>query len=172
MLKVWLHSHVLMVTHALRDSSPTQAVHVQVQADTNTIVFSDNVSSIADQMVALMTRTVNSTHGLSQLEPLVMAKLFCADRLKLQVVHPQEETVLSLQKQVHTDWTRVVAPLLEYKQLFERYGSILVRDNEAHVQALVAKGAELMLADVRAELKEAEKILSSLSTDIPVSVRA
>jgi hypothetical protein len=141
-----------------------------VQADTNAIVFSDSVSTLADQMVALMTRTVTSTHGLSQLEPLVMAKLFCADRPKLQLVHPQEDAVLALQCQVHTDWTRIVAPLLQHKQLFERYSNILVRDNEAYIQAVIAKGSELTLADVRGELNDAEKMLSSLYTDIPVSV--
>lgn len=145
---------------------------VQVHEDTRAIVFSDDVATFPGQIAELLTRAVTATHGLAQVEPLVMGKLFWAEQPKMQSVHPLEPAAAGPRERVHALWTQAVAPLAEYKALFAAFEPLIARDNEAAVRELASKGAELTLADVRGALQEAQRTLAALQTDIPASVRS
>jgi dynein heavy chain, axonemal len=172
---------VAVTVHSTRDVAieraprvrrhPLLTVSLLIHPETLRVVFSDNVEAYPGQMVALMLRGIAASEGLCQLEPLVMTKLYWAYRPKLQSVHPQEEEVLAMMDAVHAAWTRVVRPLLQYESLFRKYEPLLERNNEAHVKALIARGSQLTLAEVQAELVAAEKLLEAIQQDIPASVR-
>lgn len=147
------------------------SVSLTVDPETSRVVFSDDVTLIPGQMVALMLRGISSSEGLGQLEPLVMSKLYWAYRPKLQTVHPQEEEVLAMTRTVQTAWERVVEPLVQYKGLYAKLEPVLQRDNKDHVAVLAEKGEDLTLADVQAELAAAEKMLATVQRDVPTMVR-
>lgn len=72
---------------------------------------------------------------------------------------------------VHGAWSRIVVALRQYRALLAEYQPLLERNNEAYVKELSARGAELTLEDVAAQLAEAEGMLETIKTRIPATVR-
>lgn len=152
-------------------AAPLLAVSLQLSEDQR-VEWSDDVSIVPDQIVSLMQRGVAATHGLSQLEPLVMTKLFWAHKPKLASVMAAEEEVVAAREAVHAAWVRVVGYLEAYRAQFAQFSEVIERNNEAYVKELMARGEELTLADVSGELRRAEEALATIQGSIPAKVWA
>lgn len=150
-------------------SAPLLALSLQL-SEAQQVVWSDDVSIVPDQIVSLLQRGVAATQGLSQLEPLVMTKLYWAHKPKLASVMAAEEEVVAAREEVHAAWARVVGHLEAYRGQFAQYSEVMERNTEAYVKELLARGEELTLVDVKSEIRHAEEVLGAMQTTIPAKV--
>lgn len=150
---------------------PLFAVSLVADASTHAIGYADDVDSIPERVVGVAMRGVQAASGIAQLEPLVMTKLHWSYTPPLHAVHPQEPAVTDTLAEIRALVARAVsAPLATYRALFGKFEAVLARNNETAVLALLAKGPDLTLAEVQAELSAAETQLSAIQRDVPTTV--
>jgi hypothetical protein len=113
---------------------------------------------------------VAACQGLPQLEPLVLTKMTWAYKPKLAGVSLSDPVVLAAAQRVQHSWNTVLDLLKSHRSHFGRFDAILQRDNEAAVNELLGKGADLTLADVQSALIAAEKELADVKHGIPMQV--
>ena len=152
---------------------PLFAVSLTADATTNTIGYATDVDSFPERIAGIVLRGVKAAQGIVQLEPLVMTKLHWSYKPPLHAVHLQEPAVTDTLAEIRALVSAaVVDPLDIYCKQFGKYEAVLKRNNEAAVAALLAKGAELTLAEVQSELSTAEAQLAVMQRDVPASVRS
>jgi dynein heavy chain, axonemal len=132
--------------------------------------YKDDVASLPQRLTDLMLRSVAACQGLPQLEPLVLTKMTWAYKPKLAGVSLSDPVVLAAAQRVQHSWNTVLDLLKSHRSHFGRFDAILQRDNEAAVNELLGKGADLTLADVQSALIAAEKELADVKHGIPMQV--
>ncbi|GAX80571.1 hypothetical protein CEUSTIGMA_g8008.t1 [Chlamydomonas eustigma] len=134
----------------------------------NTFVYSIAAESVVTKLIGVYDHGVRKLQGMPQLEPAIMEALFWAVVPTLNSVHPLEEAVQELKTELTTMLKRALEPFTEYLEQYRKYEPLLVMVPEAYVAVLEAKGDDLSLTEIRAEIKKHASELEALMEALPV----
>ncbi|KAG2439747.1 hypothetical protein HYH02_010624 [Chlamydomonas schloesseri] len=149
---------------------PLLVMDLTTNKEATRFVYSTQIESIVTKVMALFDAAIGRTQGLHTLEPAIMENLFWATAPVLSTVHQQEEIVVRHRELLRAALSAALVPLEEYMAKFEKYVPLLQLNVEGYVAALEAKGEELSLAEVRAEIKRAAADLESLVESVPTGI--
>ena len=130
-------------------------------------VYSIPLDSIVAKLSLVFDHGIKKTQGLQQLEPAVMESLFWAQIPTLNSVHPLEEHVQDLKSDLTDAVSQALKPAKAYLELYKQYEPLLVLSPEAYVAALEAKGEDLTLNEMKAEVKRNSLELEALNEALP-----
>ncbi|KAF5829735.1 dynein heavy chain, N-terminal region 2-domain-containing protein [Dunaliella salina] len=146
---------------------PLLLLELQATKDGTRFQYSTSLDAIIPRFCAVYDNSLNKVSGIPVIEPAVMEELFWAIVPQLRAVHPLEEWVVKGREELVARITAALVPVREYLALYDTFEPLLRLSPESYVAALEAKGEELALAEVKAEIKKHSQELAALYDALP-----
>mgnify|MGYP000067473068 CR=1 FL=1 len=133
--------------------------------------YSTPLQAHMDSPVTMFDRALSSLQNITQVEKLVMDRLFWSHEPVLETVYPGEPWVQELRAQIQEGLAASTQPLEEYLKTYDTHLSFLRLNVDEYMEAVAEKHAEkLDLAAVQALVAKHQKEAQKVGDAIPYAI--